>query len=187
MFPELATLPQGRSLLNPVVSSCFVGHLRHHIAIKSAQQVATRATFELCQCSKMPMRCVTCKDSSTAKHGARDLSARWDRKQLSRHYHSKAAKISKLIFDCIFFLPLPVKGERKGGRDTVREGGVVKRVARRLLAVAHYLSGSDCRLLPLTGRDRQPLWRDKIFATTLPCHMPHATCPSCRHVVENYE
>lgn len=109
----------------------------------------------------------------------RDLSARRDRKQLSRHYHSKAAKISKLIFGCIFFLPLPVKEERKKGRDTVREGGVVKRVARRLLAVAHYLAGSDCRLLPLTGRDRQPLWRDKIFATTLPCHMPHATCPSC--------
>lgn len=43
-------------------------------------------------------------------------------------------------------------GGRKGGRDTVREGGVVKRVARRLLAVAHYLAGSDCRLLPLTGR-----------------------------------
>lgn len=104
LFPELATLLQGRSLLNPVVS-CFVGHLRHHIAIKSAQQVATRTTFELAKCSKMPMRCVTCKDSSSPI-GA-EISARRDRKQLSRHYHSKAAKISKLIFGfySLFFSP----------------------------------------------------------------------------------
>lgn len=60
--------------------------------------------------------------------------------------------------------------------------GVVKRVPRRLLAVAHYLAGSDWRLLPLTGRQTTLVairsLRQHCHVT---CHMPHAPHAStCR-------
>lgn len=110
----------------------------------------------------------------------RDLSARRDRKQLSRHYHSKAAKISKLIFG--FLQPVFFPPSSEGGREVEvqAERSVVKRVSRRLLAVSHYLAGSECRLLPLTGRQTTLVairsLRQHCHVT---CHMPHAACPSC--------
>lgn len=86
----------------------------------------------------------------------------------------KNIKTDFRVFTACFFPPSSEGGEVQAER------GAVKRVSRRLLAVSHYLAGSECRLLPLTGRQTTLVAiRSLRQHCRVTCHMPHAACPSC--------